>query len=56
MVCNVEKSVTFWNEGTFSLTSSVQEVHAISKWNNLQSFGKVLHQFYIPYVLLFELA
>ena len=22
-----QKSVTFWNEGSFSLTSSVQEVH-----------------------------
>ena len=32
----------FWNEGTFSLTSSVQEVHFIFKWNNLQSLGKVL--------------
>ena len=51
------KSVTFWNEGTFSLTSSVQEVHVIFKWNNLQSLGKVLlhfkkHEFCIPYVSL----
>ena len=34
--------VTFWNEGTFSLTSSVQEVYVIFKWNNLQSLDKVL--------------
>ena len=31
MVYMVEKSVTFLYEGTFSLTSSVQEVHAIFK-------------------------
>ena len=36
------KSVTFWKEGTFSLLSSVQEVHVSFKWNNLQSLGKVL--------------
>ena len=42
MVYIIEKSVTFWNEGTFSLTSSVQEVHVIFQWNNLQSLGKVL--------------
>ena len=42
MVYIVEKSVTFLNEGTFSLTLSVQEVHVIFKWNNLQSHGKVL--------------
>ena len=36
------KSVTFWNQGTFSLASSVPEVHVIFKWNNLQSLGKVL--------------
>ena len=35
------KSLTFWNEGTFSLTSSVREVHVILKWNSLQSLGKV---------------
>ena len=50
------KIVTFWNEGTFSLASSVQEVHVIFKWNNLQSLGKVLlhlkHDFFIPYVSL----
>ena len=55
------KSVTFWNEGTFSLASSVQEVHVIFKWNNLQSLGKVLlhlkkHKVCIPYVTLSELA
>ena len=26
------KGVTFWNEGTFSLVLSVQEVHVIFKW------------------------
>ena len=60
MVYIVEK-VTFWNEGTFSLTSSMQEVHVIFQWNNLQSLGKVLlhlkkHEFCIPYVSLSELA
>ena len=34
--------MTFWNEGTFSLTSSMQEVHIIFKLNNLQSLDKVL--------------
>ena len=29
MVYIVEKSVTFWNEGTFSLTSFMQELHVI---------------------------
>ena len=32
MVYIVDKSVTFWNGGTFSLTSSVQEVNVIFKW------------------------
>ena len=55
------KSVTFWNEGTFSLASPVQEVHVSFKWNNLQSLGKVLfylkkHDFCIPYVSLSELV
>ena len=36
------KTVTILNEGTFYLTSSVQNVHVIFKWNNLQSLGKVL--------------
>ena len=46
----------------FEITSSVQEVHVIFKWNNLQSLGKVLlhfkkkHEFCIPYVSLSELA
>ena len=42
MVLYRRNSVTFWNEGTFSLASSVQEVHVIFKCNNLQSLGKVL--------------
>ena len=41
----IEKSVTFWNEGTFSLTSSGQEVHVIFKRNNLQSLRRVLLHF-----------
>ena len=45
MVYIVEKSVTFWNEGTFSLASSVQEIHVIIKWNNLQSLGKAKYCF-----------
>ena len=59
MVYILEKSVTFWNEGIFSLTSSVQEVHVIFKWNNLQSLGKVLFHLKnvnLPYVSLSELA
>ena len=36
------KNVTFWNEGTFTLASSVQAVPVIFKWNDLQSFGKAL--------------
>ena len=38
----VAKNVTFWNEGNFTLTSSVQAVPIIFKWNDLQSFGKAL--------------
>ena len=38
----IVKKCDFWNEGTFSLTSSVQEVRIIFQWNNLQSLGKVL--------------
>ena len=61
MVNIVKKGVTFLNEGTFSVTSSVQEVHIIFKGNNLQRLGKVLlhikkHVFCIPYVSLSELA
>ena len=56
MIYIVEKSVTFWNEGTFSLTSSQQEVHVIFKWNNLQSLRKVslrLKKSWILYTLCF---
>ena len=61
MVYIVEKVWLFWNEGTFSQASSVQEVHVIFKWNNLQSLGKVLlhlktWSLYIPYASLSELA
>ena len=44
MVYIVEKVwLTFWNEGTFFLTSSVHEVHVIFKRNNLESLGKVFY-------------
>ena len=61
MVYIVDKLWFFWNEGTFSLASSVQEVHVIFKWNNLQSLGKVLlhlkkHYFFIPFFSLSELT
>ena len=62
MVYIVEKSITFWNEGTFSLTSSVQEVNVIFKWiklaevwQSIASFKKK-HEFCLPYVSLSELA
>ena len=32
----------FWNEGTFTLASSVQEAQFVFKWNDLQSLGKTL--------------
>ena len=54
--------MTFLNEGTFSQTSSVQEVHVIFKWNKLQSLGKVLlhlkknMNFVYPTVSLSELV
>ena len=61
MVYIVEKVWLFWNEGTFSLASSVQDVHVIFKWNNLQSLGKVLPHlkkkaWRLPYISLSELA
>ena len=36
----VAKNVIFWNEGTFTLASSVQDVPIIFKWNDPQSFDK----------------
>ena len=36
------KSVTFWNEGTFTWTSSVQDLQVILKWHNLQCLEKAL--------------
>ena len=36
------KTVNFWNKGTFTLASSVQDVPAIFKLNGMQSFGKAL--------------
>ena len=40
------KSVTFWNEGTFTRTSSVQGLPVILKWHNLQSLETALDLFY----------
>ena len=37
------KSVTFKNEGTFTLTSSVQDLPVMIKWHNFQSFEKALN-------------
>ena len=39
------KSVTFWNEGTFTRTSSVQNLPFIFKWHILQSLEKALDLF-----------
>ena len=36
------KNVTFCNEGTFDLASSVQAVPVVFERNDLQSFGKAL--------------
>ena len=35
--------MTFWNEGTFTLTSSVQDLPIILKWHNFQSLEKALN-------------
>ena len=37
--------MTFWNEGTFTRTSSVQGLPVILKWHNLQSLDKALDLF-----------
>ena len=37
--------MTFWNDGTFTRTSSVQGLPVILKWNNLQSLDKALYLF-----------
>ena len=34
--------MNFWNEGTFTLTSSVQDLPVILKWHNFQSLEKAL--------------
>ena len=34
--------MTFWNDGTFTRTSSVQGLPDILKWHNLQSLNKIL--------------
>ena len=40
------KKVTFWNEGTFTLASSVEDVPVIFKWNGMQSFGNAFVDLY----------
>ena len=37
--------MTFWNDGTFTRTSSVQSLTVILKWHNLQSLDKALDLF-----------
>ena len=37
------KSVSFCNEGNFTLTSSVQDLPVILKWHNFQSLEKALN-------------
>ena len=34
--------MTFWNDGTFTWTSSVQGLPVILKWHNLQNLDKAL--------------
>ena len=46
--------MAFLNEGTFILTSSVQEVKVLSKRNNLQSLGKALVKISIEACTLYE--
>ena len=46
---NTLKSVTSWNDGTFTRTSSVQGLPVILKWHNLQSFDKALELFFIEF-------
>ena len=36
----------FWNEGTFTVASTVEDVPVIFKWNGMQSFGKALVDLY----------
>ena len=49
------KIVTFWNDGTFIRTSSVQGLPVIFKWHNLQSLDKALDRF-IEFKFLCELV
>ena len=37
--------MTFWNEGTFTRTSLVQDLPVILKWHNLQSLDNALDIF-----------
>ena len=39
------KIVTFWNDGTFTRTSSLQGLPVILKWHNVQSLDKALDLF-----------
>ena len=36
--------MTFWNEGTFTLTWPVQDLPVILKWHNFQSLKKALNR------------
>ena len=40
------ENVTFWNEGTFTPASSVEDIPVIIKWNGIQGFGKTLVDLY----------
>ena len=42
----VVKSVNFWNEGTFTRISSLQDERVILKWNDLYSLDKALFYLY----------
>ena len=36
------KNVIFWNDGTFTIASAVEDAPVIFKWNDMQSLGKAL--------------
>ena len=38
--------ITFCNEGTFTKTSSAQDLPVILKWHNWQTFDKALEYLY----------
>ena len=43
------KKCDFWNDGTFTRTSSVHCLPVILKWHNLQSLDKALDIFFIEF-------